>query len=270
MRYCTKELYWVMQKTYFHILLKVKKKAETFSEDFYRELYAKKLAERLEIAKGCSEVKADRIIVEWNYENKEDFERALREYKPPVFDPEQTKRQFAAQHRSTIKLLRESLPKDILDKTADVRVLALDTASAEVKRLITAFCKENERILHRAFRELDKAEKRDFGSEENMPEFCRESLHDCTVTSCRMKGKDLVLDIDYSGGFTNAVKVIFKNAEVVEREGRLGGAVWIRDEVYKCERGLEIHALLWKNSGDLRYLTVRCKDAIIIHDDDDK
>lgn len=268
MRYCTKELYWIMQKTSFHLLLKVKKKAETFSEEFYRELYAQKLAERLDIDKGCSEVKADQIIFEWEFENKEDFERALREYKPFVFDPEQTKREFAKQHKRRIKQLSESLPKYILDKTADVRVLALDTASAEVKRLIAAFCKENERKLHRVFKELDKAEKRDFGGEENMPEFCRESLHDCTVMSCRMKGKDLVLDIDYSGGFTNAVKVIFKNAEVVEREGRLTGAVWLYDEVYKCERGLEIHALLWKNNGGLKYLTVRCADAIIIHDND--
>lgn len=268
MRYCTKELYWVMQRTDLHILLKVKKKAETFSEDFYRELYSQKLAERLEIDRGCSEVKGENIIFEWEFENKEDFERAIREYTPPIFDPEQTKREFAAQHRCTVKRLRDTLPEHILEKTADVRVLALDVASAEVKRLITAFSKENERTLRRAFKELDKAEKRDFGGEENMPEFCRESLHDCEVTSCRMRGRDLVLDIDSSGGFTNAVKVIFKNAEVVEREGKLSGAVWLYDEVYKCERGLEIHALLWKNGG-LRYLTVRCKDAVIIHDDDE-
>ncbi len=268
MRYCTKEWYWTMQNTDIHLLLRVNKKAETFSEDFYRKLYAKKLDERLKIDKGCSEVKADEIIFEEEFENKEDFEQALREYKPPVFDPEQTKCEFAAQHRREIKRLRQSLPKEILDKTADVRVLVLDVASAEVKRLITAFCKENERKVQHAFKELHKAEKRDFGCEENMPEFCRESLHDCTVTSCHIKGKDLVLDIDYHGGFTNAVNVIFKNAEVVEREERLAGAVWLYDEVYKCERGLEIHALLWRNGGGLRYLTVRCADAIIIHEDD--
>lgn len=267
MRYCTKEWFWTAQKTSLHLLLKVNKKAETFNEDFYRKLYAKKLAERIALYKGVSEVKAERIFPKWEFENKEDYERALREYKPPVFDPEQTKREFAAQHRREIKRLRESLPKEILDKTADVRVLSLDVASAEVKRLITAYCKENKRKVRRAFKELNKAEKRDFGSEENMPEFCRESLHDCTVTSCRIKGKDLVLDIDHYGGFTNAVKVIFKNAEIVEREGRLAGTDWLYDEVYKCERGLEIHALLWRY-GELRYLTVRCADAVIIHEDE--
>lgn len=268
MRYCTKEWYWTMQNTDIHLLLRVNKKAEEFSEIFYCELYAKKLAECIELWKGCSEVKADQLFFESQFQNKEDFEQALREYKPPVFDPEQTKREFAAQHRREIKRLRESLPKEILDKTADVRVLALDTASAEVKRLITAFCKENERKVQRAFKELHKAEKRDFGSEDNMPEFCRESLHDCTITSCRIKGKNLVLDIDNSGGFTNAVKVIFKNAEIVEREGRLAGTDWLYSEVYRCKRGLEIHALLWRY-GELKYLTVRCADAIIIHEDDE-
>ena len=257
-----------MQKTSFHLLLKVNKKAETFGEDFYRGLYAQKLAERIALDKGISEVKVDDIFHDFDFEDNEAYEQARREFVPTPFDEAATRRAFAVQHRRTIKRLRETLPKDILDKTADVRVLALDTASAEVKRLITAFCKDNERKVQCAFKELNKAEKREFGSEENMPEFCRESLHDCTVTSCCMKGRDLVLDIDYSGGFTNAVKVIFKNAEVVEREGRLADTEWLYVEVYKCGRGLEIHALLWRY-GELRYLTVRCGEAVIIHDDDD-
>ena len=103
MRYCTKEIYETMQKTHFHRLLRINNKAEIFEEDFYRKLYAKKLDERLALDKGCSEVKGNKIIFEWEFENKEDFERALREYKPPVFDPEHTKQEFAAQHKRTGK-----------------------------------------------------------------------------------------------------------------------------------------------------------------------
>lgn len=267
MRYCTKDWFWTAQKTDIHLLLKVNKKAETFSEKFYRELYAKKLAERIAHDKDFSEVTFDDVYDEADFEDKAAFERARREYEPPAFDFEQTKRNFASWQRRDINHLRRTLPKEILDKTADVRVLALHVASAEVKRLIAAFCKENERRVRRAFKELEKAEIRAFGGKENLPEFCRESLHDCTITSCRKKGNDLVLDIDNSGGFTNAVKVVFKNAEIVEREGKLAGMDWLYGEVYKCKRGLEIHALLWRY-GDLRYLTVRCAEAVIIHDDE--
>lgn len=267
MRYCTKEWCWTGQKTDFHILLKVNKKAETFDEEFYRELYAEKLAERLKIDKGCSEVRAEQVIFPEEFETEEEYEQALRGYTPPIFDPANTKRAFAAQHKCEIKRLRESLPEEILSKVADVRVLALDTASSEVKKLLTAFDKANEREVQRAFKKLHKAELKDFGSEENMPKFCEVSLHDCKITSCRKRGKALVLDIDHSGGFTNAVQVIFKNVEVIEREGRLNGCIWLYDEVYKCGRGLEIHALLWKY-GELKYLTVQCEGAVIVFDED--
>lgn len=267
MRYCTKDWYWTAQKTSLHLSLKVNKKAETFSEKFYRELYAKKLAERIALDKDYSDVTFEEVFDETDFEDKAAYERARREYVPPAFDLEQTKRNFASWQRRDINYLRRVLPKEILDKTADIRVLALDVASAEVKRLITAFCKENERKVQRAFKELERAEIRAFGGKENLPAFCRESLHDCTITSCRTKGKNLVLDIDNSGGFTNAVKVIFKNAEIVEREGRLAGTDWLYSEVYKCKRGLEIHAMLWRY-GELRYLTVRCAEAVIIHEDE--
>ncbi len=263
MLYCTKELYQTMQETDYHLLLKVNKKAETFDEEFYRRLYARKLDERLALDRGLADVTFDEIFHEQDFQDieaKAFFEQARREWKPKVFDEEKTKRSFAAQHRNRIRLLKTSLPRDILEKTADVRVLALDTASAEVKRLITAFCKENERKVNRAIKELQKAEKRDFGEEP--PEFCRESLHDSEILSCRMKGKDLVIELD-SGGFTTACGAVFKNAEIVLREGRLAGAIWLYDEVYKCERGLEIHALL-QNGSELKYLTVRCEDAELV------
>lgn len=267
MRYCTKEIYETMQKTSFHLLLKVSKKAENFDEDLYRKLYAKKLDERLAIWKGASELEFDDIFSEFDFEDKAAFEQARRDFKPEVFDEEKTRQDFAAQHRSTVKWLQESLPEEILGKIADIRVLALDTASAEVKRLITAFCKNNEREVNRAFKELHKAENREFG--DDLPGFCQESLHDCKVLSCHMKGKDLVLELDNSGGFTAASGVKFKNAEIIEREGRLTGAVWLYDEVYKCERGLEIHALLSYRfrSGGLRYLTVQCENTEFVFDE---
>lgn len=269
MRYITKEIYELMQQTDFHILLRVNKRAETFDEEFYRKLYAKKLNEQLMSDLEESELKFEDIFDEFDFKDKAAYERARKEYEPPEFNESGSKHSFFAIHLMNIKRLKNSLPNEILEKVADIRVLAFDVASAEVKKLIAAFCKENERKVENAFRALQKAEEREFGNEEeDMPEFCSESLHDCEVLSCRKSGKDLVLDLDCSGGFANIARVIFKNAEIIEREGRLNGAVWLYDEICKCERGLEIHALL-RGVTDLKYLTVRCEDAVFIYDEDD-
>ncbi len=245
MRIITKEIYETMQQISFHLLLKVSKKAETFDEGFYRELYDKKLAKRIEYDKEYPE-----------------------EYEGAEFDEKETIRSFNEINRMNIKMLQDVLPKKILERVADIRVLAFNVASASVKRSISEFCKENDRIVKSALKELKKAEEREFGTnKEDRPGFFREYLHDCEVLSCRMRGRDLVLEVDNSGGFTKATGVIFKNAEIIEREERLAGADWLYSEVYKCERGLEIHALLWGSTG-LKYLTLRCEDTVFTYDDD--
>lgn len=267
MRYHTKELNEKMGKCLCYGLIKINKKAETFDEKFFRELYAKKLNERLASDKSISEMKFDDVFSESDFEDKAAFEQARQDYKPYVITEKDTRRNFAAQYRRAVRKLRKVLPDDILSKVADIRVLALDVTSADVKRLITAFSKKHRREVNRVFKELEKAEKREFG--DNLPDFDQENLHDCKVLSCRMKGKNLVLELDNSGGFTAATEVIFKNAEIIEREGRLTGAVWIYDEIYKCERGLEIHALLWYSNG-LRYLTVQCENTEFVFDKSEK
>lgn len=269
MRYYTKELQETIGKRLCYGLIKVSKKAESFDEKFFRELYNQKLDWMLESDKKMSEMKFEDLFPEFDpfeFEDETAYEQARREFKPVVFTEEWRRQNFAEQYRSRVRHLKSVLPEEILSKVADIRVLALDVASAEVKRLVTAFSKKYEREVRRVLKEFHKAEEREFGG--NFPEFYNISLHDCTVLSCCMRGKDLVLKLDNYGGFTSAVGVIFKNAEIIEREERLAGAKWLFSEIYKCERGLEIHAMLIGN--DYKYLTLQCEDTEFVYDDSEE
>ena len=54
----------------------------------------------------------------------------------------------------------------------------------------------------------------------------------------------MVLELDNSGGFTLIDQVVFKNCDVLTQDGRLHGARWLYDEIYKTDEGYEFHALL--------------------------
>ena len=45
---------------------------------------------------------------------------------------------------------------------------------------------------------------------------------------------------------------------VIEKPSRLAGAVWLYEELYRSERGFEVHALL-ERAGELFYLTLECE-----------
>ena len=262
MKYCTKEWYQTMQKTDFHLLLKVSKKAEVFSEEYYKELYAKRETEQLRMDEEVSKVKFEEICSEEEFVSHEEFENARKDYEKNSlkFDPEETKKNFRTAQDYNIELLKTSLPEEILAKVADIRVLALDVCTAEVKRLITKFCKNNEKTVELTMKKLTKAEQEQFG--ENPPEFTDESFHDCQITALEKSGKDIVIKLDNSGGFTDCKGIVFKNAEIIEQDGDLSGAWWLYDEIYKTDNGFEIHALL--ENDELMYLTFICEKTEFI------
>ncbi len=260
MKYCTKEWYETMQRTSFHLLLRANKKAEKFSEEFYRYVYEQREKEELKIAEESSKARFEDIFDQLDFPNIDEYNKAREDYVPPKFDPEDLKAKFADAQKYNIELLENLLPEYILEKVADIRVLALDYCTNEVKWLIENFCEGNEKKTERTMDELMKAEKREFG--EKMPEFTKESFHDCEITEFEKDGRDIVISFDNSGGFTDCTGIVFKNAEIIEQDGDIIDAVWLYDEIYKTENGFEIHALL--TGEDLKYFTVRCEDTEFI------
>ena len=253
MKYCTKEWYELTQKTGFHLLLTADERAQKFSEEFYNYVYGQREKEQLEIAEESSKARFEDYFDQLDFATLDEYNKAREKFTPPKFDPEDIKAKFAKAQEYNIELLERSLPGYILEKVADIRVLALDYCTNEVKWLIENYCKENEEKTERAMTELMEEEQREFG--EKMPEFTKESLHDCEITAVEKDGGDIVVRFN-TGGFTDCKGVIFKNAEIVEQDGDLIDAFWLYDEIYKAENGFEIHALL--TGEDLKYFTVKC------------
>jgi len=266
MKYMTKEWYETMQKTSFHLLLKVSKNAESFSEDYFRDLYKHEEKKWIELQKEVSEVKFEDIYPEVFHATYPDgtpleeslFEEARKSYfeqreqarldfnNRPEFNVGEEKKRFKQSFRSNVKHLKRSFPESILVKVADIRVLALGYASREVKQEISQFCKQNEKSIHSAMAAYQKQYRKQFKTE--VPAFAEElNLHDCKVLSCRRTGNDVVMSLDNSGGFTNISTIRMKNCDVIKQDAPLHGAWCLYEEIYKSGERFEIHFLLDKN-----------------------
>ncbi|NMO94934.1 DUF4085 family protein [Paenibacillus lemnae] len=226
----TKEWYETMQKTDLHLLLKVSKKAEVFSEEYFQKLYNSEEKVWLQLQEDVSKV---------------EFEDVVPDEVQAVFDPEQEKKNFKQVLQHNVRHLTKSLPDDILHQVADIRVLALNRASADVKKQITAYCKANKQTVQSTAAAYWKEYKNNFKKGE--PSFAEQfHFHDCKVVSSRRKGKDLVLTLDHSGGFTAISEITFKNCSILKQDTPLHGAWWLYDEIYTTKDGYEIHVLLQK------------------------
>ncbi|MBE6886359.1 MAG: DUF4085 family protein [Ruminococcaceae bacterium] len=266
MKYMTKEWYETAQKTSFHLLLKVSKKAESFSEDYFKQLYKRKEKEWLDVRKAVSEVPFEDIFPEEFHAEyfdgtpieKSIFEEMEKDYferreqarinfqNIPAFDAALEKKNFHQSFLDHIKRLRENLPESILQKVADIRVLALDFASREIKQEITQFCKQNGKMCESAMTGYQKQYEKQFKS--GIPDFAEElQLHDCILLSCRKKGKDIVLTLDNSGSFTNISEIRMKNSIVLTQDSPLHGAWCLYTEIYPVDNRYEIHFLLLRN-----------------------
>jgi hypothetical protein len=255
-----------MQNTSIHLLLRVSKKAEVFSEDYFKKLYKKEEKAWLREQEDASKVKFEDIYpdefqavyADGRPLEPSEFEETKKEYfemrekarlnfiNIPTFDLGQEKKNFKQALQHNVKYLERNLPDEILQKIADIRVLALNRTSTDIKKEITAYCKANRKAAESAAKAYWKGYKKNFRNGE--PAFAEKFyFHDCKVISCRKKGKDTILTLDNSGGFTTISQIIFKNCSILKKDTPLHGAWWLYNEIYKTNDGYEIHVLLLKN-----------------------
>lgn len=265
MKYFTKEWYEAVQISQLHLMLTVTEKAESFSEVFFKQLYKQQEKIYLDNKKEGSEVIFEDIFPEEFYAtypegtplDESEFEKAREAYfkereqarvsfeNIPAFDLESERKFFKQMFLDQCNSLTKGLPNDILQKVADVRVLALNYASREVKQALTKYGKQLEKRVYSADEAYQEQYRRQFKS--NAPAFIEElSLHDCVVLSCRKKGKDVILQIDHSGGFTQIKTIRMKNCTVIKQDAPLHGAWCLYEEKYKAGDRYEIHFLLYK------------------------
>ncbi len=277
MKYFTKEWYETMQKTDLHLLLKVSSKADTFSERYFHEIYQQEESKWIQLQQEVASIQFEDLYpgeldLNQPYEDSvpseeqrilhqkvvETIERArahLASRKP--FDARQEKKNFRKTFRQSIAHLKQYLPSDILEMVADIRVLALDHAAPNVKRKITAYCRENRKAVDKAAKMYRAETKKNFAH--RIPAFMKfVTLHDCRIRSSQKRGKDRIITLDNSGGFTSIDRIVLKNCTVIKQDQRISGAWWLYDEIYPTKTGYELHALLQKD--DLIDFTVGITD----------
>ena len=238
------------------IQLRADDRAAVFSEEFFQSLWEKK----------CDDMLAMR-------------EDVCYEYDMP-WDEEDERRYFEENYRREEEIFRTRTPAKILSKVADIRVLALGLCTEEVYRDFEeyrALCEKwTEKTMEEAWN-MQKAQ----GLEKVWTGGY--SLHDSCVQSVKREGEDLVIEFEVEDPeerladirendpelleemgeahflFPEIKAIRFRDAEILKREQPLENAWWLYDEIWKSERGYEIHALLWQEN-DVFELTIECRE----------
>ncbi|MBP3629710.1 MAG: DUF4085 family protein [Anaerotignum sp.] len=223
MKYFTKEWYETCQNSNWHLNMSVSKNAEEFSEDYYKDLYTRRRRAFVKEQKEVAEVLG------------EEFSKVIAEV------------EFMNRHEETVKAMEANLPLEIKAEVADMRVLALDIATKEVRQQLKAWCEANKKEADAKIAAYDG-----LALEEN--------LHDSVIRTMEMKAETLTFKLDCS----DVKKVVFKNYKILEQGGYVLGATWLNQEVYEAEGGREYHALLMKKDGKLAEMTVFAEEIEFI------
>jgi len=237
MKFFTKEWYQTMQNTGLGCLLEVETDAEKFSETYYRRLYHQEKEKWL-------------------------FDRAeICEYLQEPFDKSREKKLFDMARRIQRQQYELNLPEYILEKIADIRVLALNRCSKPVKEMIDSFAEDCKNKMEKVFEDYQEYECSQFS--DSQPHFLKKFMfHDSRVLSMRKKGNNYLLSFEIDADDDWSVKrVIFENATILKKEKQLAGAWWLYEEVHKTQEGYEICILFYKNG--LFEVVLKCDNVIL-------
>jgi hypothetical protein len=228
-----------MEGTGLGVMLRPDPRAAEFSEELFGKLRAEKLAEWLQMREEICP------ILELEFD--EAAERQL----------------FEENHCRELERLRTRLPEGILNKVADLRLLALGHCTEEVFEELKAYrewCRKwTEKTMEEAWNmRVSQGLEQAFTGEH--------SLHDSVVLSLRREGEDLLIEFERDGDATwPEIKAVrFRDAEILRQEQPAEKSWWLYDEIWSREEGgYEIHALLWRDR-EVFELTVGCREAELV------
>lgn len=233
MKLLTKEWYQTMTDSGLGVQLVVDKRAADASEEVFQALWNEKLDEWMELRAELGE----------------------------EFDEGQERRLFREGYLRDLEIFRTRTPAKILERVADIRVLALGFCTEEVYRNFEdyrALCeKQTEKTMKEAWN-LQKAQRQDkVWTGEH-------SLHDSRVLTMNREGEDLLIEFerDEDADWPQIRAIRFRDAGILKQEMPAPKSWWLYDEIWKSERGYEIHALLWKERGVFE-LTIECREPEI-------
>lgn len=258
MKYLTKEWYWWNEASAwnkeFH-KFEVDARVSICSEELFHELYEKAEQKWLSMWNSREEEISKRIR-----EKNGDLSKFRHEI---MFQPLQVKKvQFKEHYEFMLRRCSGALTDELRQVVADTRLFALGYVTEEALRIVDRYAKECRENIERTCQK--EANVRQGLFIEHEPVWLKDfDFHDEIVESAHVQATDFILKFkDGYGGFGQYKKVIFQNANILERDEPLIGAYWLCEEVYPLEKGYEIHVLL---SVDLffepLYLTLICDDV---------
>ncbi|AHN24396.1 DUF4085 family protein [Lysinibacillus varians] len=231
MKYFTKEWHELCQKNNLHLHLEEEKQAETFSEEYFQQLYHIELNSWLTVQEEANL----RLKSHENYE---------------PFNKEKGIEQFHDIFIHNLMYLKKQLPETIVKQIADIRVFTLDKATRNVINAVTQFCEENYRIVTTVIEDYKRYIK------ENSTLLDIEidgdfSFHDCKIIKSIKNDKSLKLLLDNKVSDTNIDEVIFENINIIKQDDLLEDSWWLYEEIYKVNDKYEFHILLQNKTEDL-------------------
>lgn len=231
MKYFTKEWHELCQKNNLHLHLEEEKQAETFSEEYFQQLYHIELNSWLTVQEEANL----RLKSHENYE---------------PFNKEKGIEQFHDIFIHNLMYLKKQLPETIVKQIADIRVFTLDKATRNVINAVTQFCEENYRIVTTVIEDYKRYIK------ENSTLLDIEidgdfSFHDCKIIKSIKNDKSLKLLLDNKRSDTNIDEVIFENINIIKQDDLLEDSWWLYEEIYKVNDKYEFHILLQNKTEDL-------------------
>ncbi|MCK8061141.1 MULTISPECIES: DUF4085 family protein [unclassified Fusibacter] len=197
----------------------------------------------------------DTIVYEMPTEQKESIHQLIEEYdKREPFDVEACKIQFEEVQNSLLAGLVNRVPAEIYSQIADHRVFVLGYCTKEMLGQLKRHSKKNEKWIQQVDSEYYNVQLYEGIPEKLLSDF---GFHDCKVLNV-IKGNDIIITFDNSGGFTNYNKLIFHDAKI-SCEENIEGSYWIYEELYKKPNGYEAH-MLFSDAHTNHDLIVSCSD----------
>ena len=292
MRYLTKDWYEICQRTGLHYGMRVHREAGAFSETLYQRLYRRKEKAYIQSEREIynfdpryflgrdrssfvpadkfvrgEEIKAEDIFIyQMTQEEKEKIQKMIEAYdQRPPFDEKKCKQEFRVmQETSRMEEAEERIPDEILRQIADMRVFCLGYCTKDVKVQLERVSRANDKIVKLGSEANAKAQKA-----EDIPESIRKihNFHDSIIleisgsSGFENRWDQFVIRMDPRGSFTECNKVTFQNADIIKQESNITGSCWLYCELYRIEKGYEVHILFWGEG--MPELILTCSDILM-------
>ena len=226
MKYFTKEWYKDTILAEMCFQLKHTSNAEKFSEKYFNSLY-----------------KAQK---KWFVKN----EKRMAKFAKTSFDLSAAEAAFDANFNENLEFVKANLPAEILEKVADIRVLAMGSASYDVTHAITRFCGQVNRRCEKIKEEYDSEVEK---LAENIGWYKINSLNmlsNAPITLAE-NDNDGNFTLETSPEYTEiACRVTLSSPEASEVDARLVGAQILHFEILPENEGKIALNLLCRTADD--------------------